>query len=76
MNFADGGFAFVHTAILSGEYYVNSDSLTDFGLIEFSPDNGTTWIDLINDTTYANDLWWNSPKLHRPGILMAGKTSM
>jgi len=32
------------TVKLSGSYYVNSDSLNDFGIIEFSPDNGITWV--------------------------------
>jgi hypothetical protein len=54
-----GGFELPpHTVILAGEYYVNSDTLTDYGTIEFSPDNGTTWVDLINDTTYASLLLW------------------
>jgi hypothetical protein len=33
---------------LSFQYFVDSDTLTDFGKIEFSPDNGTTWIDLLS----------------------------
>jgi len=35
---------------LAGKYYVNSDTLNDFGKIEFSPDNGLSWI-LISDDT-------------------------
>jgi len=63
LNIAFGmGFVWPHTVILSGEYNVNSDTLTDYGIIEFSPDNGTTWIDLINDTTYALNMMWNTPK--------------
>lgn len=42
---------------IQAEYQVNSDSLTDFGLIEFSPDNGLSWIDLLNDTVY--DDWYS-----------------
>lgn len=46
--------------VLQGFYYVNSDSLNDYGLFEFSPDNGTTWIDLINDTSnLPNVSWWS-----------------
>jgi hypothetical protein len=45
------------TVTLEGEYYVNSDTLTDFGKIEFSPDNGINWIDLINDTILIDTLW-------------------
>ena len=44
---------------LSFSYYVDCDSLTDKGLIEFSVDNGTTWIDLINDPNYSSYLNWS-----------------
>lgn len=43
---------------LSFKYFVDSDTLVDFGIIEFSPDNGVTWIDLINDPTYSSYLEW------------------
>lgn len=51
---AGQGFTFPHTATVSGFYKVDSDSLSDFGKIEFSPDNGETWIDLLTDTVYEN----------------------
>jgi len=35
---------------LYGYYNVNSDSLNDYGKIEFSPDNGLSWV-LISDDT-------------------------
>ncbi len=60
------GFEWPHTVILAGEYFVNSDTLTDYGMIEFSPDNGTTWIDLLNDTItgtvegYQYQWYWGS----------------
>jgi len=39
----------------------NSDSLTDFGMVEASVDNGITWINLLTeDTTYY--LKWLEPK--------------
>lgn len=41
------------------KYFVDSDTISDFGLIEFSPDNGTTWIDLINDMSYESYLEWS-----------------
>jgi len=44
----------------SGYYYVNSDTLTDFGRLEFSPDNGISWVDILNDTTGI--IHWNKPK--------------
>jgi hypothetical protein len=53
-----------HTVILAGQYSVDSDSLTDFGKIEFSPDNGRTWIDMLKDTVPGNewyyDWYWDS----------------
>jgi hypothetical protein len=45
-----------------GQYNVQTDTLNDYGLIEFSPDNGTTWIDLINDTVYSSYFIWQTPK--------------
>lgn len=63
VNVAEGGgFVWPHTVTFEGQYYVNSDTLTDYGTIEFSPDNGTTWIDLINDTAYTSFYWWYLPK--------------
>jgi len=43
---------------LSGHYKVDSDSLKDYGLIEYSPDNGITWLDMINDELFD----WSSDK--------------
>lgn len=47
-------------SVLRFEYSVDTDTLIDFGTIEFSPDNGTTWIDLldVNDPTYGTYLDW------------------
>ncbi|MCX6272287.1 MAG: T9SS type A sorting domain-containing protein [Bacteroidetes bacterium] len=47
--------------MFQGLYNVQTDSLHDYGRIEFSPDNGTTWVDLINDTIY-NAFIWESQK--------------
>lgn len=61
-NLADGGFKYDHTVILAGKYKIDTDSLKDFGRIEFSPDNGTTWIDLLTDTVYQEKwcyMWWS-----------------
>jgi hypothetical protein len=46
---------------LYARYFVNSDSLNDFGKIEFSPDNGNSWI-LISDDTLddGNNTWPSS----------------
>jgi hypothetical protein len=63
MNQVSYGF-YYDLVIFYGFYFVQSDSLNDFGTLEFSPDNGTTWIDLINDTLYpANFLWVTKPVL-------------
>lgn len=42
-------------------YNVDSDTLTDYGSIEFSPDSGATWIDLldVDDPTYGSYLDWD-----------------
>ncbi|MBM3403736.1 MAG: T9SS type A sorting domain-containing protein [Bacteroidetes bacterium] len=32
-------------------YSINSDTISDYWKIEFSADNGTSWIDMSNDTT-------------------------
>ena len=37
--------------IFKGSYYVNSDTISDYGKIEYSPNNGVTWIDLLKDTS-------------------------
>lgn len=58
---AEGGYQFGHTAILSGYYFVDSDSLNDYGTMEVSPDNGATWIDVLNPGIYSQYMWWNSP---------------
>lgn len=48
------GFEWPHTVWLSGMYYVDTDTLSDFGGIEFSPNNGLTWLDILNDTLIIN----------------------
>lgn len=57
-NVASGrGFEMPHTVILAGQYCVNSDTLSDFGKIEFSSDLGTSWIDLLNNPNYSDNIW-------------------
>lgn len=49
---AQSGFSEGYTdAHLNGYYWVNSDSLNDFGKIEFSYDHGASWILISDDTT-------------------------
>jgi hypothetical protein len=38
---------------LYGWYFADSDSLTDFGTVELSPNNGLNWIDLLKDSTHG-----------------------
>jgi hypothetical protein len=54
----------------TGNYYVQSDSLKDYGKIEFSPDRGFTWVDMINDTNYYNNFKWDT----RPVLTGRSKT--
>ena len=55
---ADLGFGMPSMVEFGGKYQVDSDSLTDYGTIEFSPDNGTTWIDLIDQGQYDASIFW------------------
>jgi hypothetical protein len=57
---ADLGFSMVNQMLISGSYNVNSDTLTDIGSIEFSPDNGGLWIDLNNPLSFSVNVVWNS----------------
>jgi hypothetical protein len=57
-----GGYSTPHSAELAGNYFVNSDSLNDYGTIEISLDQGTTWINLLTDTIYSSYYYWNTPK--------------
>lgn len=60
-NLATNGFIY-GLEFFYGAYYVQADSLNDFGLMEFSPDNGDSWIDMINDTVYNLNINWSTPK--------------
>jgi hypothetical protein len=51
------GFWMGHTFTLSFDFAVDTDSLNDYGIIEFSPDNGASWCNLMDNTT--NCFWWN-----------------
>lgn len=63
---ANLGLSVPFNADLSGKYFVNSDTLVDYGTIEFSPDNGSTWIDLINTTTYSNVITYGNYNSNGP----------
>lgn len=59
---SDGGYEYSHTAYISGYYWVNSDSLNDYGTMEISLDQGDTWIDMLDDTTYNSGIYWYENK--------------
>lgn len=52
IHIADYALANLGWMSLQLVYRINSDTLADFGTIEYSPDNGLTWINLITDTFY------------------------
>lgn len=62
VHHAQKGFIDGVVAVFSGFYFVDSDSLFDYGTIEFSPDNGATWINLLTDTEYSDYYNWFSEK--------------
>jgi hypothetical protein len=54
---------------ISGYYKIDTDDSTDFGIIEFSPDNGHSWVNLMSDSVNwdgqkpvlsGNSIGWNS----------------
>jgi hypothetical protein len=45
--------------MFTGAFNVQTDSLHDYGMMEFSPDNGATWVDMINDTVYNVFVWYS-----------------
>tara|TARA_B100000508_G_scaffold91658_2_gene71441 strand:+ start:4322 stop:5209 length:888 start_codon:yes stop_codon:yes gene_type:complete len=56
------GFSHWQNVDLHGYYWVNSDSLNDYGTIEISVDQGASWIDLLNDTVYIFENYWFGQK--------------
>ena len=57
---ADLGFDMPNHVLFTGVYRVDTDSITDYGMIEFSPDNGTTWVDLIDQGQYDAQIHWGN----------------
>lgn len=47
--------------VIGGYYMFDSDSLNDYGMIEFSLDHGTTWLNALADSVIPPD-WWDTPK--------------
>ena len=46
--------------VIGGYYKFDSDTLTDFGRIEFSVDHGATWLNALSDTVIPDMLWWGT----------------
>jgi hypothetical protein len=59
MNEVSYGY-YYDLVIFEGRCFVRTDSLNDYGRIEFSPDNGITWIDLLSDTLYPSNFIWST----------------
>ena len=57
---ADLGFEMPNHVLFTGLYRVDADSLTDYGMIEFSPDNGVTWVDLVDQGQYDAMIHWGN----------------
>jgi hypothetical protein len=51
----------VSSLLLDFHYKLNTDTISDYGIIEASIDNGLTWINLLTDDSIYN-LFWISPK--------------
>jgi hypothetical protein len=68
-HIANDGFVWPHTVVVAGYYKSDADTLNDFGLIEFSPDQGTTWINLINSPEYQQYLDWYTEKPVLTGLV-------
>ena len=49
--------------LLTGYYWVNSDSLSDYGMMEISLDHGNSWINILTDTLYSFFSSFNKPVL-------------
>lgn len=56
-HIASLGITMLNQISLSAKYNVNSDTLLDKGIIEFSPDNGISWIDVDNPTGFPGSVY-------------------
>jgi hypothetical protein len=65
------GFGPDGVAGIQGSYYIDSDTLKDFGKIEFSPNKGKTWIDIVNDSVLIDtsyNIYWPGNNFLRPTL--------
>ena len=54
-----GGY---HQSGIEGSYKVNSDTLSDYGKIEYSFDKGNTWLDILTDSLFGANTYWATQK--------------
>lgn len=57
------GMNSIRSFVLAGEVWVDTDSLNDFGIIEFSSDDGASWMDLTTDTSLNTYMEYLGPPL-------------
>lgn len=48
-------------AVIGASYKFDSDTLKDFGRVEFSLDHGTTWFNALSDTVIPDE-YWTTPR--------------
>jgi hypothetical protein len=59
IHLAGGGWPSAYPGIdISGWYSVNSDTLTDYGYFEFSPDHGNTWFSIDSGSNHGCCAWF------------------
>tara|TARA_B100000683_G_scaffold266422_1_gene298651 strand:- start:885 stop:1835 length:951 start_codon:yes stop_codon:yes gene_type:complete len=63
VKYVISGVSLTLSLYMQGYYFVDSDTLSDYGIIEFSPDNGVSWIDLLNSSTYRNEIYFDGRPL-------------
>jgi hypothetical protein len=72
---ADLGFEMPNHVLLTGVYRVDSDSLNDYGMIEFSPDNGVTWVDLVDQGQYDAMIHWGNMGIESQVPVLTGNSN-
>lgn len=58
---AGDGYPYSHTVKLSFWYWADTDSLNDYGIIEFSPDNGSSWFNFEDPDIFWSMEWITVP---------------
>jgi len=58
IKFVQGPFCMC-TPVIGGYYKFDSDTLKDYGRIEFSVDHGLTWLNALSDTIIPDEMWFS-----------------